>query len=106
MLPQLVYRRRSFSWTGFAGFSQISTTQLAFTASERPIDGDAPLMEAGVNSQWALHIVTRLRNLCDVGIVQPYPPLCNIKGCYVAQYVHTILLRPTQKEVLSRGTHY
>jgi methionyl aminopeptidase len=47
-----------------------------------------------------------LRNLCDVGIVQPYPPLCDVKGCYVAQYEHTILLRPTQKEVLSRGTDY
>lgn len=21
-----------------------------------------------------------LRNLCDVGIVQPYPPLCDVKG--------------------------
>ena len=25
-----------------------------------------------------------LRNLCDVGIVQPYPPLVDIKGCYRA----------------------
>ena len=47
-----------------------------------------------------------LRNLCDVGIVQPYPPLCDVKGCYVAQYEHTILLRPTCKEVLSRGPDY
>lgn len=47
-----------------------------------------------------------LRNLCDVGIVQPYPPLCDIKGCYVAQYEHTILLRPTQKEILSKGDDY
>ena len=47
-----------------------------------------------------------LRNLCDVGIVQPYPPLCDIKGCYVAQYEHTILLRPTTKEILSKGDDY
>lgn len=47
-----------------------------------------------------------LKNLCDVGIVQPYPPLCDIKGSYVAQYEHTILLRPTRKEVLSRGDDY
>ena len=39
-----------------------------------------------------------LKNLCDVGIIQPYPPLCDIKGSYVAQYEHTILLRPTCKE--------
>jgi methionyl aminopeptidase len=47
-----------------------------------------------------------LKNLCDAGIVQPYPPLCDIKGSYVAQYEHTILLRPTCKEVLSRGDDF
>lgn len=47
-----------------------------------------------------------LKNLCDVGIIQPYPPLCDIKGCYTAQYEHTILLRPTCKEVVSRGDDY
>ena len=47
-----------------------------------------------------------LKNLCDVGLVQPYPPLCDVKGSYVAQYEHTILLRPTCKEVLSRGDDY
>lgn len=47
-----------------------------------------------------------LKNLCDVGIIVPYPPLCDIKGSYVAQYEHTILLRPTCKEVLSRGEDF
>jgi len=47
-----------------------------------------------------------LRNLCDNGIVQPYPPLVDIKGSYVAQYEHTLILRPTQKEVLSKGDDY
>mmetsp|Transcript_9075 Transcript_9075/g.23731 ORF Transcript_9075/g.23731 Transcript_9075/m.23731 type:complete len:523 (-) Transcript_9075:266-1834(-) len=47
-----------------------------------------------------------LRNLCDVGIVQAYPPLVDIKGSYTAQYEHTILLRPTCKEVLSKGDDY
>jgi methionyl aminopeptidase len=47
-----------------------------------------------------------LKNLCDVGIVNPYPPLCDTKGCYTAQFEHTILLRPTCKEVLSRGEDY
>ena len=37
---------------------------------------------------------------------QPYPPLCDVKGCYTAQYEHTLLLRPTVKEVLSRGEDY
>jgi len=47
-----------------------------------------------------------LKNLCDVGIITPYPPLCDVKGCYTAQYEHTILLRPTCKEVISRGDDY
>jgi methionine aminopeptidase len=37
---------------------------------------------------------------------QPYPPLCDVKGCYTAQYEHTLLLRPTCKEVFSRGEDY
>lgn len=47
-----------------------------------------------------------LKNLCDVGIVDPYPPLCDIKNSYVAQFEHTLYLHPTQKEVLSRGDDY
>ncbi|XP_051202862.1 methionine aminopeptidase 2B isoform X4 [Lolium perenne] len=47
-----------------------------------------------------------LKNLCDVGIVQPIPPLCDVKGSYVSQSEHTILLRPTCKEVISRGDDY
>ncbi|CAL8376026.1 unnamed protein product [Arctogadus glacialis] len=47
-----------------------------------------------------------LKNLCDLGIIDPYPPLCDTKGSYTAQYEHTILLRPTAKEVVSRGDDY
>lgn len=47
-----------------------------------------------------------LKNLCDVGIVDPYPPLCDAKGSYVAQYEHTLYLHPTRKEVISRGEDY
>ncbi|KAJ3671774.1 hypothetical protein LUZ60_007853 [Juncus effusus] len=47
-----------------------------------------------------------LKNLCDAGIVQPCPPLCDVKGSYVSQFEHTILLRPTCKEVISRGDDY
>ncbi|XP_030625912.1 methionine aminopeptidase 2b isoform X3 [Chanos chanos] len=47
-----------------------------------------------------------LKNLCDLGIIDPYPPLCDTKGCYTAQFEHTILLRPTCKEVVSRGDDY
>lgn len=47
-----------------------------------------------------------LKNLCDMNVVAPYPPLCDVRGSYTAQYEHTILLRPTCKEVLSRGDDY
>lgn len=47
-----------------------------------------------------------LKDLCDKGIIDSYPPLSDIKGCYTAQYEHTILLRPTCKEIVSRGEDY
>ena len=47
-----------------------------------------------------------LKNLCDAGIVEPYPPLCDVKGSYTSQFEHTIVLRPTCKEVLSRSDDY
>jgi methionyl aminopeptidase len=47
-----------------------------------------------------------LRSLVDAGALDPYPPLCDAPGSYTAQYEHTILLRPTCKEVLSRGDDY
>ncbi|TKR63296.1 hypothetical protein L596_027142 [Steinernema carpocapsae] len=47
-----------------------------------------------------------LKDLCDKGIVTPYPPLCDVKGSYTAQFEHTIMLRPTCKEVVSRGDDY
>eukprot|EP00038_Savillea_parva_P020371 m.31142 g.31142 ORF g.31142 m.31142 type:complete len:463 (+) comp4776_c0_seq2:37-1425(+) len=47
-----------------------------------------------------------LNELCKAGLVTPYPPLCDVKGTYTAQYEHTILLKPSGKEVLSRGDDY
>ncbi|XP_078148981.1 methionine aminopeptidase 2B-like isoform X1 [Carex rostrata] len=47
-----------------------------------------------------------LKNLCDVGILKALPPLSDAEGSYVSQFEHTILLRPTCKEVISRGDDY
>ncbi|EDO07794.1 putative methionine aminopeptidase type II [Babesia bovis T2Bo] len=47
-----------------------------------------------------------LKHLVDKGVVNPYPPLCDVRGSYTSQMEHTILLRPTCKEVLSRGEDY
>ncbi|KAL5120104.1 Methionine aminopeptidase 2 [Pleosporales sp. CAS-2024a] len=47
-----------------------------------------------------------LNNLVSAGIVEAYPPLCDIKGSYTAQSEHTFILRPTCKEIVSRGDDY
>ncbi|KAI9829773.1 MAG: hypothetical protein M1819_006010 [Sarea resinae] len=47
-----------------------------------------------------------LNNLVSSGIVDSYPPLVDVKGSYSAQFEHTILLRPTVKEVISRGDDF
>ncbi len=59
-----------------------------------------------------------LNNLVQAGVVEAYPPLSDVKGCHTAQFEHTIrktylllcklmlVLRPTCKEVVSRGDDY
>ncbi|KIJ54286.1 hypothetical protein M422DRAFT_154305 [Sphaerobolus stellatus SS14] len=47
-----------------------------------------------------------LNHLIQAGVVQDYPPLVDIPGSMTAQFEHTILLRPTVKEVVSRGDDY
>ncbi|PVU95538.1 hypothetical protein BB561_001752 [Smittium simulii] len=47
-----------------------------------------------------------LKNLVDNNIISAYPPLVDNPGSYVAQFEHTIFLRSTCKEVLSRGDDY
>jgi methionyl aminopeptidase len=47
-----------------------------------------------------------LKSLVDNGIVDAYPPLVDVKGSYTAQFEHTLILKPTCKEVLSRGDDY
>jgi len=50
--------------------------------------------------------IGNLRQLVLNGLVTAHPPLCDIKNSYTAQYEHTLVLRPTCKEVLSRGEDY
>ncbi|EGD79468.1 methionine aminopeptidase [Salpingoeca rosetta] len=47
-----------------------------------------------------------LKQLVDAGLVGAHPPLCDVKGSYTAQFEHTIVLRPSCKEVLTRGDDY
>ncbi|KAL9651887.1 hypothetical protein ABK040_000233 [Willaertia magna] len=50
--------------------------------------------------------LTALRDLVSNGIVNEYPPFVDLRGSYTSQFEHTIFLRPTCKEVLSRGDDY
>ncbi|KAF1999819.1 methionine aminopeptidase 2-like protein [Amniculicola lignicola CBS 123094] len=47
-----------------------------------------------------------MKSLVSNGVVESYAPLVDVPGSYVAQFEHTILLRPTCKEVISRGDDY
>lgn len=48
-----------------------------------------------------------LKNLVDNGLVQPYPPLVDIKGSYTTQMEHTVLIKASGgKEIVSRGEDY
>lgn len=47
-----------------------------------------------------------LNQLVNEGAVNKYPPLCDIKGSYTAQFEHTVYLGPTAKEILSKGSDY
>lgn len=51
------------------------------------------------------HVVA-LKHLVDCGLINDYPPLVDNIGSHVAQFEHTIYLRPSCKEVLSRGDDY
>eukprot|EP01053_Blabericola_migrator_P001461 Blabericola_migrator_1__1460@NODE_1385_length_4665_cov_90_290126_g927_i0_p1_GENE_NODE_1385_length_4665_cov_90_290126_g927_i0NODE_1385_length_4665_cov_90_290126_g927_i0_p1_ORF_typecomplete_len442_score97_89Peptidase_M24/PF00557_24/5_1e39_NODE_1385_length_4665_cov_90_290126_g927_i032454570 len=47
-----------------------------------------------------------LKALVDEGIVDEYKPLCDVEGSYTSQFEHTIMLRPTCKEIVTRGPDY
>jgi methionyl aminopeptidase len=47
-----------------------------------------------------------LKYLVDQGLINTYPPLSDAPGCYVAQFEHTFMLKPTCKEIFSRGDDY
>lgn len=47
-----------------------------------------------------------LNSLVKEGILSEHPPLVDVRGCFTAQYEHTVLLQPTRKEVVSRGDDY
>lgn len=47
-----------------------------------------------------------MKSLIDNGIVDVHVPLVDVPGSYIAQFEHTVLLRPNCKEIISRGEDY
>ncbi|KAJ4989430.1 methionine type [Stagonosporopsis vannaccii] len=47
-----------------------------------------------------------MKTLVAAGVVEQYGPLVDVPGSYVAQFEHTVLLRPNCKEIISRGEDY
>ncbi len=47
-----------------------------------------------------------INELVRQGVIEEYPPLCDVRGSYVAQYEHTLLLKPSGKEIMSIGDDY
>ncbi|ELA48152.1 methionine aminopeptidase, type II [Vavraia culicis subsp. floridensis] len=47
-----------------------------------------------------------LKNLAMLGLLEPYPPLHDIKGSFVSQFEHTVYLNEETKEILTRGEDY
>ena len=57
--------------------------------------------------QTGVHDYARtLQHLVDIGAVDDYPPLCDVPGSVVAQFEHTVVIKPSSKEVVSRGPDY
>lgn len=45
-------------------------------------------MNAGPPAKAVANLPVQLNNLVSSGIVEAYPPLCDIKGSYTAQFEH------------------
>jgi len=65
--------------------------------------GTIPFCRRWLQDEGQTRHLMGLKKLVDSEIVRDYLPLYDQVGCYTAQYEHTILLRPTCKEVMSRG---
>lgn len=65
-----------------------------------------PFCRRWLDAQGQTKHLMALKQLVEAGVVSAHPPLVDIKGCFTAQFEHTLVLKPTCKEVLSRGDDY
>ncbi|WFD31147.1 methionyl aminopeptidase [Malassezia sp. CBS 17886] len=81
-----------------------SARQLLYTINKN--FGTLPFCRRYLDRLGEQNYLLGLKHLVSQGIVRDYPPLADEPGSMTAQFEHTILLRPTCKEVVSRGDDY
>ncbi|OAF69184.1 hypothetical protein A3Q56_03060 [Intoshia linei] len=96
-----------YSKNAEAGFIPIRVTSARqlFPKIEKAF-GTLPFCRRWLDRLGEKRYLGALKQLVDIGLVTAYPPLCDTRGSYVAQYEHTLILRPTCKEILSKGDDY
>jgi methionyl aminopeptidase len=66
-----------------------------------------PFCRRWLDDQGQTRHLLPLKTLVDAGYINPYPPLCDVKGSFTSQMEHTIYIKPNGPvEVLSRGDDY
>lgn len=69
--------------------------------------GTLPFCRRYLDKRGEKNYLLALNTLVKEGLVMDYPPLVDPEpGCMTAQFEHSILLRPTCKEIVSRGEDY
>ncbi|OJD13558.1 methionine aminopeptidase, type II [Emergomyces pasteurianus Ep9510] len=99
-----VYGYGCHEHTSAAGLHQSSAKALLKTIQEN--FGSLVFSRSYLERLGVKHYHFGMRSLISNGIVQSYEPLVDIPGSYIAQFEHTVLLRPNCKEVISRGDDY
>lgn len=99
------YKMDSRSKALYREISRFPAAKRLFHAIERKF-GTLPFCRRYLDRIGEESHLLGLSRLVKAGIVQDYPPLNDIDGCYTAQFEHTIILKPTSKEIVSRGDDY
>eukprot|EP01066_Platyproteum_vivax_P000222 Platyproteum_vivax@DN10253_c0_g1_i1.p1 len=68
--------------------------------------GTLPFCRRWLEDKGQTRHLMALKNLVDLEVLDACPPLCENKGALVSQWEHTILLRPTCKEIMSKGDDF
>lgn len=99
------YKTNAYCQSAYREISKYSAAKRLFHSIEKNF-GTLPFCRRYLDRIGEDSHLLGLSRLVKAGIVQDYPPLNDIDGCYTAQFEHTILLKPTSKEVVSRGDDY